>query len=51
MLYYLNLLQTLQECNQARGVAHNILISFDMMWRFIQDREIEPANNFAQKTD
>jgi hypothetical protein len=24
---------------------------FDVMWRFIQDREIEPTNNFAKKTD
>jgi hypothetical protein len=50
-LYYLNLVRTLQDCNQARRIAHNILKSFDMMWRFIQDRAIEPANNFAQKTN
>ena len=49
MLYYLQNVSELDECKHARRVAGNILKSFDMMWRFVEDEEIEPTNNFAER--
>jgi transposase len=49
MLYYLKEVSSLEQCNQARRVAGNILKSFDMMWMFVKDMEIEPTNNFAER--
>ena len=37
MLYYLKTVSNLEECEQARRVANNILRSFDMMWLFVDD--------------
>ena len=49
MLYYLKRISGIEECEQARRVANNILKSFDMMWLFIEDENIEPTNNFAER--
>jgi transposase len=49
MLYYLKTVSHLEECEQARRVASNILKSFDMMWLFVDDEQIEPTNNFAER--
>jgi transposase len=49
MLHYLKRVSCLQECEQARRVANNILKSFDMMWLFAENPEIEPTNNFAER--
>ena len=49
MLHYLKRVSCLQECEQARRVANNILKSFDMMWLFVENPEIEPTNNFAER--
>ena len=49
MLYYLKTVSNLEECEQARRVANNILRSFDMMWLFVDDGQIEPTNNFAER--
>lgn len=49
MLHYLKRVSQLQECEQARRVANNILKSFDMMWLFVENPEIEPTNNFAER--
>jgi transposase len=49
MLYYLKKVSHLEQCDQARRVADNILKSFDMMWLFVKDTEIEPTNNFAER--
>ena len=49
MLHYLKRVSQLQECEQARRVAGNILKSFDMMWLFVENPEIEPTNNFAER--
>ena len=39
----------MHECLQAKRVASNILKSFNMMWRFAQDDELEPTNNHAER--
>ncbi len=49
VLYYLKTIANLEEYEQARRVAKNILKSFDMMWLFVDDPEIEPTNNFAER--
>jgi len=49
MLYYLKTVSNLEACEQARRVANNILKSFDMMWLFVKDSEVEPTNNFAER--
>jgi transposase len=49
MLHYLKRVSQLQECEQARRVANNILKSFEMMWLFVENPEIEPTNNFAER--
>jgi transposase len=49
LLHYLKRVSCLQECEQARRVAGNILKSFDMMWLFVENSEIEPTNNFAER--
>lgn len=33
----------------AHRVAKNLLTSFGMMWRFVDDPEIEPTNNLAER--
>ena len=37
------------ELEQARRIANNILKSFDKMWLFIENEDIEPTNNFAER--
>jgi transposase len=49
MLYYLKHVSNIDDCNQARRVARNILKSFNMMWLFVNDSQIEPTNNFAER--
>ena len=49
MLYYLKTISGLEECEQARRVANNILKTFDMMWLFLDHEQIEPTNNFAER--
>src|SRR5690606_4533548 len=49
MLHYLKGISNLEECEQARRVANNILKSFDMMWLFVDDERIEPTNNLAER--
>lgn len=49
ILYYLKRVSQLEECEQARRVANNILKSFNMMWLFVSNSEIEPTNNFAER--
>jgi len=49
MLYYLKTVSNVEECEQAKRVADNILKSFDMMWLFAADPQIEPTNNFAER--
>jgi transposase len=49
MLYYLKTVSHMEECEQARRVANNILKSFDMMWNFVDDEQMEPTNNFAER--
>jgi len=49
MLYYLKTVSNLEECEQAKRVAGNILRSFDMMWLFVKDSQIEPTNNLAER--
>lgn len=49
MLYYLKRVSHLEECEQAKRVSGNILKSFDMMWLFVENAEIEPTNNFAER--
>ena len=34
---------------QAQRVGKNMLKSFDMMWLFLENPEIEPTNNFAER--
>lgn len=49
MLSYLKRVSNMQECHQAQRVANNILKSFDMMWLFIDNEQIESTNNFAER--
>ena len=49
MLFYLLEISNMHECLQAKRVASNILKSFNMMWRFAQDDELEPTNNHAER--
>ncbi len=49
LLYYLKTVEAIDRSKQAQRVAKNILKSFDMMWRFLEDPEIEPTNNFAER--
>ena len=49
MLYYLKTVSDMSKCEQAQRVANNILKSFEMMWLFTKNDEIEPTNNFAER--
>ena len=48
MLYYLQKVVS-TEYLQAQRVANNILKSFDMIWLFLHDPQIEPTNNLAER--
>ena len=49
LLYALKSILRVPDCPHAHRVAHNLLNSFDMMWRFVDNREIEPTNNLAER--
>jgi transposase len=49
MLDTLNKTYSVECAKQAQRVAGNIIKSFEMMWRFIDDDEISPTNNFAER--
>lgn len=49
MLYYLKTVLEMSKCKQAQKVARNILKSFDMMWLFLENEDVEPTNNFAER--
>ncbi len=49
MLYYLQDVSGMSESKQAQRVGKNMLKSFDMMWLFIDDAEIELTNNLAER--
>lgn len=49
MLHYLKSVSMLEECEHARRVADNILKTYDMIWLFVDDAEIEPTNNLAER--
>lgn len=48
MLYYLQDVANTQYL-QATRVANNILKSFDMIWLFLNNTQIEPTNNLAER--
>ena len=48
MLYYLKNVSNTQYL-QAQRVTNNILKSFDMIWLFLHDQQIEPTNNLAER--
>jgi transposase len=49
MIYALKGILRVPECPHAHRVASNLLNSFEMMWRFVDNREIEPTNNLAER--
>jgi len=49
MLYYLEAVAQMNHRKQAKRVANNILKSFEMMWLFVENEQIEPTNNFAER--
>ena len=49
MLYALKGILHVPDCPHAHRVANNLLNSFEMMWRFVNNREIEPTNNLAER--
>ncbi|MBP6952439.1 transposase [bacterium] len=49
MLYALKSILHVPDCPHAHRVVHNLLNSFDMMWRFVDNREIVPTNNLAER--
>ena len=49
MIYTLKGILRVPHCPHAHRVAQNLLNSFEMMWRFVDNREIEPTNNLAER--
>ena len=49
MNYALKGILRVPNCPHAHRVAQNLLNSFEMMWRFVNNREIEPTNNLAER--
>ncbi len=49
MIYALKGILRVPDCPHAHRVAQNLLNSFEMMWRFVDNREIEPTNNLAER--
>lgn len=49
MLYALKSVLNVPDCPHAHRVANNLLNSFEMMWRFVDNREIESTNNLAER--
>ena len=49
MLFRLKKILLLPNADQARRVAENILKSFEMVWLFTKNREIDLTNNLAER--
>lgn len=49
MLYEFKGILNVPNVPHAHRVAHNLLKSFGMMWRFVDDPDIEPTNNLAER--
>ena len=49
MYSFLKNIRHQSESIAAKRVAKNILKSFDMMWLFVDNDEIPPTNNFAER--
>jgi transposase len=49
MIYALKGILRVPDCPHAHRVAQNLLNCFEMMWRFVDNREIEPTNNLAER--
>jgi len=49
MLNYLNNIYNIPEVEHAHRVVKNLLKSFEMIWNFTKNNEIEPTNNFAER--
>jgi len=49
MVYVLKGILRVPDCPHAHRVAQNLLNSFEMMWRFVDNREIELTNNLAER--
>ena len=47
--YFLRDIKYSSESESAMRVANNILKSFDMMWLFVDNEDIPPTNNFAER--
>ena len=49
MIYALKGILRVPDCPHAHRVAQNLLNSYEMMWRFVDNRDIEPTNNLAER--
>jgi transposase len=49
LLYVLKRILQIPDVPHAHRVAQNLMKSFEMMWRFVDNREIEPTNNLAER--
>lgn len=49
MYHFLKKVCEQYSCARARNIAKNMLRSFDMMWLFVDNQNIEPTNNFAER--
>lgn len=49
MIYALKGILQIPKIPQAHRVAHNLLADFDMMWRFVENPEVELTNNLAER--
>ena len=49
MVYELKGILKVPNVPHAHRVAQNLLKSFGMMWRFVDDPDIEPTNNLAER--
>jgi transposase len=47
--YVLKRILQIPDVPHAHRVAQNLMKSFEMMWRFVDNREIEPTNNLAER--
>ena len=49
MLHALKGILMIPDAPHAHHVAKNLLDSFDMMWRFVENSEIDLTNNLAER--
>ena len=49
MIHTLKGILQVPDSPQAHRVAQNLLNSFEMMWRFVDNAQIEPTNNLAER--